>query len=78
MLRTFKRFALDQIQVVRLLQNATLESTAQSLQIATIDVKQEVSHFHGSERNNTLSREQKCEFDDIFFDLVSSRLNDGR
>lgn len=42
---TFKGFALNQIQIVRLLQNSTFETTAQTLQVATVDVKQKSSHF---------------------------------
>lgn len=36
---TFKSLALHQIQVVSLLQDATFEATAQSLQIATVNVE---------------------------------------
>lgn len=41
---TFERFALDQIEVVRLLEDSALEPTAEALQIATIDVEHESWH----------------------------------
>lgn len=45
---TFKGLALNQIQIICLLQNATLETTAQSFQIPSVDVEQKFSHFRES------------------------------
>lgn len=42
---TFQCLALNQIKVIRLLQDSALESTAQTLQVAAVDVKHETSHF---------------------------------
>lgn len=42
---TFQSFALHQVQVVWLLQDTTLESTAQPLQVSPIDIEQTPLHF---------------------------------
>lgn len=42
---TFKWLALNQIQVISLLQNTTFKATAQSFQISTIDVEHKPRHY---------------------------------
>lgn len=41
---TFKRFALDQVQIVGLLEDSALEATAQALQVAAVDVEHVSGH----------------------------------
>lgn len=47
--RTLERFALNQVQVVGLLQDTALESTAQTLQVATVNVEHVSRHLAGSQ-----------------------------
>lgn len=61
MVRTFERFTLNQIQVVRLLQNTALESTAQPFQIATIDIEQKVGHFYDFGARQALKSRERAE-----------------
>lgn len=56
---TFQCLALNQIEVIRLLEDSALESTAQSLQVAAVDVKHETRHFQLVKRTLFVRRSTK-------------------